>query len=153
MNYSKRKSSSLIAFLIAFTVCTQNSMWPLWGVGIWLGYFSVFIIYFIMWKKKQLSLRISDLMILLSMSFVFLIIPCFYTFRTSSVFIVLSYFLALNIDQANGEKAQSYISKFLYWVILISLPAWLIHLNLYELPLWGQLDLSEMKGTICNNMF
>ena len=106
-----------------------------------------------MQKNKQLSIRVSDLMILLPMLFVFLIIPCFYTFRASSLFIVLSYFLALNIDRINGKKVLDYISKFLYWVILVSLPAWLIHLNLFEFSLFGQLDLSEMKGApyIYNN--
>lgn len=132
----------------------QNPIWPLWGMwGTWLGYSSVFLLYLIMQKNKQLSIRVSDLMILLPMLFVFLIIPCFYTFRASSLFIVLSYFLALNIDRINGKKVLDYISKFLYWVILVSLPAWLIHLNLFEFSLFGQLDLSEMKGApyIYNN--
>jgi len=132
----------------------QNPIWPLWGIwGTWLGYSSVFLLYIIMQKNKQLSIRVSDLMILILMFFVFLIIPCFYAFRTSSLFIVLSYFLALNIDRINGKKTLDYISSFLYWVILVSLPAWLIHLNLFEFQNFGQLDLSEMKGApyIYNN--
>ena len=148
------KSFSLVSFLIAFTVCMQNPIWPLWGIwGTWLGYSSVFLLYIIMQKNKQLSIRVSDLMILILMFFVFLIIPCFYAFRTSSLFIVLSYFLALNIDRINGKKTLDYISSFLYWVILVSLPAWLIHLNLFEFQNFGQLDLSEMKGApyIYNN--
>lgn len=148
------KSFSLVSFLMAFTVCMQNPIWPLWGIwGTWLGYSSVFLLYVIMQKNKQLSIRVSDLMILILMFFVFLIIPCFYAFRTSSLFIVLSYFLALNIDRINGKKTLDYISSFLYWVILVSLPAWLIHLNLFEFQNFGQLDLSEMKGApyIYNN--
>lgn len=148
------KSFSLVSFLMAFTVCMQNPIWPLWGIwGTWLGYSSVFLLYIIMQKNKQLSIRASDLMILILMFFVFLIIPCFYAFRTSSLFIVLSYFLALNIDRINGKKTLDYISSFLYWVILVSLPAWLIHLNLFEFQNFGQLDLSEMKGApyIYNN--
>lgn len=148
------KSFSLVSFLMAFTVCMQNPIWPLWGIwGTWLGYSSVFLLYIIMQKNKQLSIRVSDLMILILMFFVFLIIPCFYAFRTSSLFIVLSYFLALNIDRINGKKTLDYISSFLYWVILVSLPAWLIHLNLFEFQNFGQLDLSEMKGApyIYNN--
>lgn len=148
------KSFSLVSFLMAFTVCMQNPIWPLWGIwGTWLGYSSVFLLYIIMQKNKQLSIRVSDLMILILMFFIFLIIPCFYAFRTSSLFIVLSYFLALNIDRINGKKTLDYISSFLYWVILVSLPAWLIHLNLFEFQNFGQLDLSEMKGApyIYNN--
>ncbi len=149
----ENNSISLVSLLLAFTVCMQNPVWIFWNGGVLLGYFSVFLLYLVKRKNLRYYFDIYAFILLSFMLLVFIFIPAIYTFRISSLFIVLSYFLALSIDCCEGKKALDIITKFLYWVILISLPPWLIHLYGYEFPLFNQLDLSEMKGStyIYNN--
>ena len=150
MNSEESRHSNIISYLVAFTICMQNPIWPFWykGIGMWIGYISVFVIFLLMLKKRYFIVRLKDLFILPLSILSFIIIPVFSGFRLSSIFILLSFYIALNIREIELKKSLDYITKYLYVVILISLPAWLINMYVYELPVFGELDLSEMKGSL-----
>ena len=148
MNLKKSGYSNIISCLVAFTVCIQNPIWPFWykGIGMWIGYITVFSIFLLMFKKRYFVVQIKDLLVLPLSILSFIIIPAFNGFRLSSIFILLAFYVALNIREIELRNSFNYITKYLYFVILISLPAWLINMYVYELPVFGELDLSEAKG-------
>lgn len=155
MILEKNKSSNIISFLVALTICMQNPIWPFWygGLGIWIGYISVLIAFIIQIKERKNIVRIKDFFVLLLSVIVFIFFPLYSGFRASSIFIIIAYCVATNMQCFESKKTLEYLTKYLSVLILISLPAWLINLYIYELPIIGELDLSEMKGSpyIYNN--
>ena len=153
MRIRKYNTSSILSFFVTLTICMQNPIWIFWKSGTIIGYMFAFLLLLFLMKNHCVKLRFLDLIICAFFFLIFLYIPFFYDFRFSSIFILVSYFVGISLDEDIFRKSLSFISKYLYYIILISLPAWLIHLYVYEFPLFGELDLSEMKGTysICNN--
>ena len=45
-------------------------------------------------------------------------------------------------------KHWIYLPKILACIISISLPAWLIHVFVFEFPSFGEIDNSEFKGSV-----
>ena len=88
----ENNSISLVSLLLAFTVCMQNPVWIFWNGGVLLGYFSVFLLYLVKRKNLRYYFDIYAFILLSFMLLVFIFIPAIYTFRISSLFIVLSYF-------------------------------------------------------------
>ena len=120
MNSEESRHSNIISYLVAFTICMQNPIWPFWykGIGMWIGYISVFVIFLLMLKKRYFIVRLKDLFILPLSILSFIIIPVFSGFRLSSIFILLSFYIALNIREIELKKSLDYITKYLYVVIL-----------------------------------
>ena len=151
----KKESLNIISFLIALVICMQNPLWPFWygGVGVLTGYISVFVIFIILIKRRKIVIRVKDLLVSLLLIIVFVFFPIYSGFRISNIFIILAFYVAANIHENEYIKSLDYLTKYLSLLILISLPAWLINLYIYDLPIVGELDLSEMKGSpyIYNN--
>lgn len=118
-----------------------------------MGYIFAFLVLLLLIRNHCLKVGFSDLIICVFFLYIFLFIPLFYDFRISSFFIFGSYLVGISLDREIFKNSLFFVTKYLYYIILISLPAWLIHLYVYEFPLFGELDLSEMKGTysVCNN--
>ena len=145
-----RETNPLLARLVAFVICMQNAIWPFWyGIATWSSYLAVILIFLLELKDKRLfNLNISHLIILLFALFVFIIVPIFYDFRFSNVLILMAYFSAINIKQIEASMVLKYTTSYLYIIILLSFPFWIIHQYIYELPVYGELDLSEMKDAV-----
>ena len=155
MILKKNESSNIISFLVALTICMQNPVWPFWhgGIGVWIGYISVAIIFVIQLISKNYIIRIKEQIVLLLLIIVFVVFPLYSGFRISSLFIILAFYVVNNIHDIELNKTLDYLTIYLSVIIVLSLPAWLINLYIYELPIIGELDLSEMKGApyIYNN--
>lgn len=140
-------SKNIIPFLVSSIICVQNPIWPLWknGLGIWIGYLLIVLLLFILKERKYNFSKFSVFVLFFSF-WTFLVCPLRYSLPLSNIFILLAYLSAQKISSEEFKKALSYVTTFLSVIVTISLPMWLINTFVYELPIMGQLDLSQMKG-------
>lgn len=142
-----RFSKNIIPILVSSIICVQNPIWPLWkyGIGIWIGYLLTVLLLFILKERKYKFSKFSIFILFFSF-WTFLVFPLRYSLPLSNIFILLAYLSAQKISNEELRIALSYVTKFLAIIVSISLPMWLINAFVYELPVIGQLDLSQMKG-------
>lgn len=150
--------SKYIAWGLALIVLLQNPPWPLWNYGLVLGYLlSLFIFCYAGYNKNTgyllSGIKWKRLPILYFSIVSLLIIPSFYELKLSSFFIFITYILLFRVNQEELTDSLKILTKILAFIILFSLPLWFFHVFISELPSFGILDISEMKGKeyILNN--
>lgn len=145
---TKSKNQKIIPMLVAAIIMLQNPIWLLWdGVGTMISYLLlVFLLYLKLKGQNQFHYNIYTWFILLLSVCTFVLIPFFNGFHTSNIFILLSFALALILTVEDRINAMDYVTKCLAIILLISLPPWLIHAFVTELPHFGEIDLGLMKG-------
>lgn len=148
----------IIAWGLALIVLLQNPPWPLWNYGLILGYLLSFVLFSYLYCTDGKTIFLKGItkkkLPILFISFCFLFIaPLIYGFRLSTVFIFLTYILLFRIDTSDLSLSFHILTNVIAVIILISLPFWFIHVFVYELPTFGILDISEMKGAayVLNN--
>ena len=134
--------------LICLCVLCQNPIWPIWHVGIPLSY--VFLMFLFLLKHKKILDRLRKLSVVVALSLwsvIFVFFPLFRGMHFSHILILLSFLIAFSLTDYEKDKALKYITSSVYYIIVISLPTWLIHTFFLELPSFGILDLSSLKGS------
>ncbi|MDE5678734.1 hypothetical protein [Phocaeicola sp.] len=138
-----------MAILVAAIILCLNPIWPLWGgKGTAIAYCLLLVLFRIKISsiiKTLISLKYLSTFVFLCICF--LIHPLFTGFHVSNVFIIMSFLLALGLDETEKVKALDILTKILACIIGISLPAWLIHVFIFEFPSFGEIDNSELKGS------
>ena len=153
------KKNKIIPLLVAFAIIAQNPIWPLWLLGnycILLSYLCIVVILFLLIRsKRKVKIHPSKFLFWGILLIVFVVVPCFYKIRLSSFFIILTFFISSFLKENEKKMAFFYVFNFVYYTVLISLPFWLIHVFVYEFPLFTTIDLDWMKGGNCimNNYF
>lgn len=154
MNY---KYECMIPFLLFLVIVFQNPIWPLWNFGVSISYIFLLLVAVMLFKRGKMFVN-SWVLYICSFFFLllsFILIPSFKTFHLSNIFILLSFFLLRFLTISERERILYFVTKYLYVIIVISFPLWFIHAFIVELPVFGELDLSELKGTFypINNYF
>lgn len=144
----KAKKQKIIPVLVAAIIMLQNPIWLLWnGIGTMISYLLLSFLFYLKLKiQNQFRYNIYTWFILLLSICTFIVIPFFKGFHVSSIFILLSFALALTLTVEDRIKAMDYVTKCLAIILLISLPPWLIHAFVSELPHFSEIDLGLMKG-------
>lgn len=140
----------LTPYLIAISILCLNPIWPLWGgIGTAISYCCVLILLLSRYKSVLVILFKPKIYILFScLIYCFVIHSLFVGFHTSNVIITLTFLLALTLDEHEKILSLRYLTRVLALIILVSLPAWLIHVFVYEFPSFGEIDNSEFKGAV-----
>ena len=152
MNYIKRVLiKNHISILIATIICLQNSIWPLWkgSLNVYLSYFCVFVLFFLKYFKifkGKFDNRLLYALFIVLFAFVhFFLLSS--TYNLSILFILLTYIICFSLQDKEKNKALSIVTKYIAIVVVISLPAWLLHLFFnVEIPVYNIIDLSDKKG-------
>ena len=151
---------NLVVWSLALIVILQNPPWPLWGIGLLLGYVLPFFILCYLYYQGKSEYLLEGIgkrrFPFLFFAFFFLFIsPLLYGFRYSSVFIFITYILLFRINNIDLCNSLRILTNIVAFIVLLSLPFWLIHVFVFELPSYGIIDISEMKGSayILNNHF
>lgn len=141
------------AYLIAFVVLLQNPIWPLWdkGYGLWIGYFCVLLIFLkksVNFNKCIINKNTFYLIFVVSiLLIIFFFFPTFfYKVNISILFIILTFITCFFLKDQEKQKALRIVTKSMAVIVAISLPAWLLHLFVWEFPLYEIIDISGMKG-------
>lgn len=127
--------------------------WPIWAFANQLSFALVVVLLYTIRK------RLYHVPTTVSYITLFLLIPTFIVFpalrgwRGSSVIYILA-FISLSVVYDNEFRtALKYITNILAWILVVSLPCWLIHSFVTNLIPVGFIDISAMKGgsTIMGN--
>lgn len=151
----KKDHTIIISYLIAAIILCANPIWPLWGgIGTVLGY--ALLLCLTLLKYKKIGNIVSNFFYgstFLLMCICFIVHPLFVGFHASNILIILSFIVALTLTDEEKIKALNCVTIFLAVVIVISLPAWLVHLFIFEFPIFSEIDNSDFKGVdyIVNN--
>lgn len=143
--------SILVSWGLALIIFLQNPPWPLWNCGLLLGYFlSLILIIYINIKKRNRYLlqgMKQKRFPIFYFSLIFLlIIPLVYGLKLSSVFIFITYILLFRVTQNDLKHSLTILTNIIAYVILFTLPFWVFHVFITELPSFGEIDITEMKG-------
>lgn len=143
--------SRFVAWGLALVVFLQNPPWPLWRYGLLLGYILplLLIIYIVIQKKNHCFLQGIKLerFFTLYFSLIFLlIIPLIYGLKLSSIFIFITYILLFRVTQGELKLSLSILTNIIAYIVVFSLPFWIFHVFIAELPTYGEIDITEMKG-------
>ena len=142
-------SENKIPILIFLIIICQNPIWPILSFGIKLSFGLVLLLF--IYKGKAISKYTSTTSFVVSsllMFLAFIIVPLRVPgFMYSNIIYYLCFLLAFFLRDSDYRKALSYLSKYIAIIIIISLPAWLIHMFVTPLPVFGQIDFSYFKGS------
>lgn len=142
--------SSIVSVLVATIIFCLNPIWPLWGgKGTAMAYCLLVVLFGLKIHhiiKKMMLLECWSTFLFLCICF--LIHPLFTGFHTSNILIIMSFLLALGLDDSEKVKALDMFTNILACIVAVSLPAWLIHVFVFEFPSFGEIDNSEFKGNI-----
>lgn len=156
MNLIGEVKNHTIPCLITAIVYTGNAPWFLWKYGAPIG-FILSIILLISVRKKLSSVSANIWMfILFFLVPVFILIPFFRGIHLSSWIYIIIFLCTFCVSDNQFHKSLKYITNILSYIILISLPLWLIHIFIAPLPLYSIYDFSQAKGAenvIMNNYF
>lgn len=145
-----------IPCLITAIVYCGNAPWFLWKYGAFIGFF-LSIILLISIRNKLPNVSANIWMFILFFLFpIFILIPFFRGMHFSSWIYIIIFLCTFCISDNQFIKALKYITNILSYIILISLPLWLIHIFVAPLPLYDVYDFSQAKGAdnvIMNNYF
>lgn len=158
--FVRKVNHDYVSWSLALIVILQNPPWPLWGIGLLLGYILPFFVlcylYYINNSNYLLEGIGKKYFPILYFAFFFLFVsPLLYGFRFSSIFIFVTYILLFRINNLDLCNALRILTNIVAVIVLFSLPFWLIHVFIFELPTYGTIDISEMKGAayVLNNHF
>ena len=146
----KYNKNSVVSLIVAVIILCLNPIWPLWGgKGTAISYCLLIVLFGI----KVSSIVNASMLLKYWSAFIFLCIcflihPLFVGFHASNVLIIMSFLLALGLDESEKVQALDIFTKILACIISISLPAWLIHVFVFEFPSFGEIDNSEFKGSV-----
>lgn len=142
------EKKNIIPIIVASNVLCLNPIWPLWGgIGISIGYVLVLILTLLRWRS--LAIIFSNIFFFLLFALIcvcFILHPWFTGFHTVNLLVILSFFLALSLSQLECRKTLEFLTNALAWIIGISLPVWLLHIFVIDIPSIGQIDNSDFKG-------
>lgn len=139
------KKHNIIPTLIVGILIATNPPWFIWGIGDMLG----FVLALFLFVKLRYRVQLIDSLgwlIWTSIIFVFVVIPAFMGWHTSSIIYSLTFLSATVIKYNEYSIALRYITNIIAWLIVISLPAWLINTFVTPLPIYSYIDISSMKG-------
>lgn len=135
-----------VPLLIFCVILLMNPPSLFWGTGKVIAYSIVIILLIILRYRIHRSL-IQILPILGLVALIMLLLPIIRGFHGSSILILLTYPIAFVINKEEGKKVINYLTTILAWILIVSLPLWLFHVFVHQLPLIRTLDLTEMKGS------
>lgn len=143
---------NLTSWGLAFIVLLQNPPWFLFNYGLVIGYLLAFVLFCyasILNRDRFLlqGLGLSRLPILYISILCLLVIPLLYGLKISTIFIFITYVLLFKLKISDLKRSLDIITNIVAIIILLSLPLWLFHVFIFELPSFGTLDISEMKGS------
>lgn len=144
-SYIKNNSIHLLLFLI---IWLQNPYWPFWNYGAMISFLFIIILVIVFKKSNRLIIMPYNRMAIVLLSIFFVVLPVVRDgFHLSSLLYVLCFVIAYNLNKDESKRAYYFFVKLTAFVLLISLPAWLMHmLGLLSVPMIGELDVSSMKG-------
>lgn len=143
----KQKIEKYVALLLVGIILAQNPPWFIWRVYYPLMTLLIAILLILSLKRlKTKTFSVREIILILSLTAFFFILSIFNEVRISSLISVITFILMLTISDEEGIRALRILTKTLSITILISLSAWLIHNNLYSLPMYGTLSYGEGKG-------
>lgn len=144
----KLKNKNIIPLIVAAIILCLNPIWPLWGGrGVSIGYILVLILALL--RYRSLTLIFSNIFIFFLFALIclcFILHPLFVGFHTVNLLVILSFFVALSLSQLECRKTLDFLTNALAWIIGISLPVWLLHVFVVDIPSIGQIDNSDFKG-------
>ncbi|MFN3894492.1 MAG: hypothetical protein ACK4KU_07960 [Acinetobacter sp.] len=132
----KFKVSSILSLLLAILVFSSNPPWFIWGFNYYLIFSVILLILGLIFfgkKKCDKNLFYALPIVLLSIIY-FILIKSLGEFRFSTVLLFLIYLSLFFIDEEDKKNGFNIFSNFLFVLILISLPLWLIHNFVFTLP-------------------
>ena len=148
------KRNIIVPILLTIVLLSCHGPWPIWGYfsGIKVALFCLFLI--LLCKLKSIknvlhpenSKTIVALLIYV-LYFVLFFFILWLDFQGFNIVIILGVIVMLCLSSEEKEKAFSLLTKALAIVLLISLPAWLIHKYVTPLPLFGIINIGDFKGT------
>lgn len=144
--------TNIDALLIMLIIFCWNAPWPLWGFSSTLG-FIISTLLFAFHFDHILSRKVPWLFLLLAVFPVFILIPSIRGGQFSNFIYVAIYMVCFSLPNTSLEKALRWTTKALAYIILFSLPLWLFHVFVHELPIYSSLDITGIKGaqTYMNN--
>lgn len=142
---------TLVSWGLALVVFFQNPPWPLWGCGLLLGYILPLLLVIYIYIQRRNCYLLQGVQqkrfpILYISLFFLLIIPSMYGLKLSSIFIFITYILLFRVAQGELKHSLIVLTNIIAYVVLLSLPFWIFHVFISELPVYGEIDITEMKG-------
>lgn len=144
--YLKNNKISILIFLI---IIFQNPIWPLWNIEpLNISFAFVFILFIFLIKKIGQAFVKSKVFIGFCLLLIcFFLFPLFLGFSFSNIVYILTFLLIHTISDNQLDKAFFWLSRYFAIVLLISFLPWTVNTFISPLfPVWGELDLSVMKG-------
>lgn len=141
------KKYTLIEWLVFLIIIAFNSWWPVWkyNLSMPLCYTCVLLLFIIFTKSGRLKAsKIPVVVFPLFLAFV--ILGLFTGFHFTSMFIVVAFIIAYFISNNEGNHVISMLTKYLALSVIISLPLWLIHQHVFQLPYYELIDVGSMKS-------
>lgn len=152
MKKIKITKTNIDAFLIMLIFFCWNAPWPFWGVSSLLG-FTISSVLFVFHFKHIITRKVPWLFFLLVIFPIFLLLPSIRGGQFSNFIYVAVYIICFSLPCESLTKALIWTTKVLAYIILISLPLWLIHVFVHELSPYSSIDITDIKGaqTFMNN--
>ncbi len=115
-----------------------------------ISFFTVSAIfgYLIIFKKRAVNLTYTQWIAVFLSIVVFIIIPLLDRNRFSSYATLICFLLVCVLKESEKNYTILYITNFLSAIIIFSLPLWLFHTFISQLPLYNVIDLTAGKGAL-----
>lgn len=139
-------NTDFVAILLFLIVAVQNPIWPIFRIADYLCFVLLTVLFLYLIKKKRFRLQHTAYMFAVLVP-IFIIKPIFTGFHFSSILYVLLFGVINLFTREEYNKALELLTKYLFIVILISLPLWFIHVFITPLPSFGEIDLTAQKGS------
>lgn len=148
------KRGFIVPVLLTIEMLSAHGPWPIWGYfsGIKLALLCLVIIFFCKLKSVENIFHKSNTKVLLALLlYIFYFVLVFgiiwFDFQGSNIVIVLAIIVTLCLSVEEKERSFALLTKSIAVILLVSLPAWLVHKYVSPLPLFGIIDIASFKGT------
>lgn len=140
------RNNPIPCLVTAIVFTTGNTPWFLWKFGAILGFFLSIVLLFKV--RNKLSLIPSNIWIftLFFLFPIFILLPYFRGSHFSSWIYIIVFLCTFCIAETQFKKSLDFLTNTLSFVILLSLPLWLIHVFLSPFPIFSTYDLGQFKG-------
>ena len=136
-----------IPLLLTSIIALQNPMWLFFNISDILSFVLILLLYYELSKKKELHIKWNPI-IFFGLALVFIFLPLFRGFHVSNIFYLAIAAMAPTIKTEYYIKALYFLKNYLFYIILVSLPLWLIHVYITPIiPSIGIIDLTSTKGS------
>ena len=145
LNYIKK--FSVTEWLLFLVIMSFNSWWPIWNnsAAAPLCYGSILILLAKTFNSNRHSLINNGAVTFLLLLY-FVVLQTANTIHLSSIFIVVAYMLSTTLNANESKNVIKLLTDYLALSIIISLPFWIVHEFVYQLPVYQIMDISSWKG-------